>query len=78
VFRVLSETMEYALENWKGTWRNQYDSTRVIADDTNGVIRDVFKTALSDSSFFGLEVAVHGAAHGDVIGFSSTARGKAG
>ena len=53
--------MEYALENWKGTWRNQYDSTRVIADDTNGVIRDVFKTALSDSSFFGLEVAVRGA-----------------
>jgi hypothetical protein len=66
------------MEDWKGTWRNQYGSTLVIADDANGVIRGIFKTALKDSSFFGLEVAVHGAAHGDVIGFSSAARGMPG
>ena len=66
------------MQSWKGTWRNQYGSTVVIADDANGIIRGVFKTALRDSSFFGLEVPVHGAAHGDVIGFTSAAQGKAG
>lgn len=66
------------MQSWKGTWRNQYGSIVVIEDDANGVIRGVFKTALKDSSFFGLEAPIHAAAHGDVIGFTSAALGKAG
>jgi avidin family protein len=66
------------MRSWKGTWRNQYGSTVVITDDEGGIIRGVFKTALTDSSFFGLEVPVHGAACGDVIGFTSASNGKAG
>ncbi|HZR72169.1 avidin/streptavidin family protein [Bradyrhizobium sp.] len=66
------------MQSWKGTWRNQYGSTVRIDDDSNGVIRGVFRTVLQDSNFSGLEVAVHGMAHGDVIGFTSAARGKAG
>src|SRR5579864_9147341 len=66
------------MQSWKGTWRNQYGSTVRIDDDSNGVIRGVFRTVLQDSNFSGLEVAVHGMAHGDVIGFTSAARGKTG
>ena len=66
------------MRSWKGKWRNQYGSTVVIEDDANGVVRGVFKTALADSSFFGVEVTVHGAACGDIIGFTSAASGKAG
>jgi avidin family protein len=65
------------MASWKGTWRNQYGST-VVIDDTNGVIRGVFRTALEDSSFFGLEVAIHGVACGEVIGFTAASKGKTG
>src|SRR3954447_20162250 len=64
--------------NWKGTWRNQYGSTVVIDDDPNGVTRGVFRTALEDSSFFGLEVAIHGVTCGEVIGFTAASEGKTG
>jgi hypothetical protein len=64
--------------SWKGTWRNQYGSVVIIEDDSDGMIRGVFKTALPDSSFSGMEVPLYGAAHGDVIGFTSAASGKAG
>jgi hypothetical protein len=63
---------------WQGTWRNQYGSTVVIEDDTDGVIRGVFRTALEDSSFFGTEVRIYGAACGDVIGFTAASQGKLG
>jgi Avidin family len=66
------------MASWKGTWRNQYGSIVEIEDDKNGVIRGVFRTALEDSSFFGLEVPIHGAAFGDVIGFTAATNGKAG
>jgi hypothetical protein len=66
------------MANWKGTWRNQYGSIVVIEDDTDGVIRGVFRTALEDSSFFGLEAPIHGAAYGNVIGFTAASHGKAG
>lgn len=39
--------------SWKGTWRNQYGSVVIIEDDSEGLIRGVFKTALPDSSFSG-------------------------
>jgi hypothetical protein len=66
------------METWKGTWRNQYGSIVVIENDTGGVIRGFFRTALKDSSFFGLEVPIHGVACGDVIGFTAAAEGKTG
>ena len=66
------------MAGWKGTWRNQYGSTVTITDDADGVIHGVFRTALEDSNFSGCAVAVHGAAHGDVIGFTAAAQGKSG
>jgi hypothetical protein len=66
------------MESWKGIWRNQYGSTLVIDDDADGAIRGRFRTVLEDSSFFGFEVPVYGAAHGDVIGFVFAAQGKSG
>ena len=66
------------MTSWNGTWRNQYGSIIVIEDDGDGVIRGVFRTALEDSSFFGQEVPIHGAAHGNVIGFTAAASGTAG
>lgn len=66
------------MASWKGTWRNQYGSTVVIEADDGGVIRGRFRTALRDSRFFGQELAIHGAAHGDVIGFTAAGEGTAG
>jgi hypothetical protein len=63
---------------WQGAWRNQYGSTVVIEDDTDGVIRGVFRTALEDSSFFGIEAPIYGSASGDVIGFTAASDGKTG
>src|SRR4051794_3072209 len=66
------------MATWKGCWRNQYGSTVTIADDTGGVIRGVFRTALEDSSFSGQEVPIFGSACGEVIGFTAAAEGKVG
>ncbi|WP_225769950.1 avidin/streptavidin family protein [Inquilinus sp. Marseille-Q2685] len=66
------------MASWNGTWRNQYGSTVVIEEDGGGVIRGVFRTALEDSSFFGQDVPIHGAAHGDVIAFTAAGSGTAG
>jgi hypothetical protein len=66
------------MTSWNGTWRNQYGSIVVIENDNGGIIRGVFRTALEDSSFFGREVPIHGAAHGDVIGFTAAGNGTAG
>jgi len=63
---------------WRGAWRNQYGSTVVIEDDSDGVIRGVFRTALEDSRFFGVDAPVHGTTCGDVIGFSVASEGKSG
>jgi hypothetical protein len=64
--------------DWKGKWRNQYGSLVEIADDSDGVITGMFKTALEDSSFYGQELPIRGAAHGDVIGFTAAGEGSAG
>jgi hypothetical protein len=66
------------MASWNGTWRNQYGSVIVIEDDSGGIIRGVFRTALEDSSFFGQELPIHGAACGDVIGFTAAGNGTAG
>jgi len=66
------------MASWNGTWRNQYGSIVVIEDDSGGVIRGRFRTALEDSSFFGQDVPIRGAACGDVIGFTAAADGRAG
>ncbi|MBZ9702244.1 MULTISPECIES: avidin/streptavidin family protein [unclassified Mesorhizobium] len=66
------------MPDWIGTWRNQYGSTVIIEHDAEGVIRGTFRTALEDSSFFGQELSIHGAACGDVIGFTAAGQGKAG
>lgn len=66
------------MSHWIGIWRNQYGSTVAIENDADGVILGTFRTALDDSSFFGREFPIHGAAHGDVIGFTAAGRGKTG
>ncbi len=63
---------------WVGRWRNQYGSVVEITDQSDGQIKGTFRTALSDSSFHGQTVAIHGAAHGDVIGFTAAAEGPVG
>jgi hypothetical protein len=63
---------------WVGTWRNEYGSLVEITDESNGQIDGTFRTALEDSSFHGQTVPIHGAAHGDVIGFTAAAEGAAG
>ncbi len=63
---------------WVGTWRNQYGSVVEITDDSDGLIKGRFRTALKDSSFHGQAVPIYGAAHGDVIGFTAAAEGAVG
>jgi len=70
--------VECSMSSWIGIWRNQYGSTVIIEDDAEGVIRGTFRTALEDSSFFGQELPILGAAYGDVIGFTAAGRGKSG
>ena len=64
--------------SWIGRWRNQYGSVVEITGDCNGHITGAFRTALDDSSFHGQTVPIHGAAHGDVIGFTAAAEGSVG
>jgi hypothetical protein len=56
--------------SWIGTWRNQYGSSLRITDDADGRINGFFRTALSDSSFFGQELSVSGVHKGDCISFA--------
>ena len=66
------------MAQWIGRWRNQFGSTVDIVEDADGVIRGTFRTALKDSSFYGQNVPIFGAAWGDVIGFTAAADGKIG
>lgn len=56
--------------NWTGTWRNQYGSTLTIAEERDGLIKGLFRTALQDSAFFGRELQVTGICRGDCINFA--------
>jgi len=64
--------------SWLGRWRNQYGSILEITSESEGRIEGSFRTALTDSSFYGMTVPVWGAAHGDVIGVSAAAEGSSG
>lgn len=64
--------------DWDGLWRNQYGSTIDLLVDGDGRVTGTFRTALTDSGFHGLDVPLHGVAHGDVIGFTSAAESKTG
>lgn len=63
---------------WIGTWKNQYGSVFVITDDTEGRIAGTFRTALKDSSFLAMRVAVSGIHRGDCINFAFATTGHAG
>jgi Avidin family len=56
--------------NWLGTWRNQYGSTLRIADASGGRIVGSFRTALDDSSFYGLDCSIAGLCQGNCITFA--------
>ena len=56
--------------NWIGTWHNQYGSSLQITDDAGGKISGTFRTALSDSSFFGYELPIVGVHKGNCISFA--------
>src|SRR4051812_39167678 len=55
---------------WTGTWRNQYGSTLQILDEAAGRVTGTFRTALRDSSFFGVECRVVGVHVGDCLSFA--------
>jgi len=55
---------------WMGTWVNQYGSKLTITDDAAGRLQGSFRTALTDSGFFGKDFAVAGVHHGDCISFA--------
>jgi Avidin family len=55
---------------WLGKWRNQYSSILEITDESNHRIAGTFRTALSDSGFFGQEIAIVGVHQGDCIGLA--------
>ncbi|HXR93981.1 MAG TPA: avidin/streptavidin family protein [Steroidobacteraceae bacterium] len=59
---------------WLGTWRNQYGSTLRVTDEEGYEIRGSFRTALSDSSFFGQELPVLGVHSGDCLSFTFAGR----
>ncbi len=63
---------------WNGQWRNQYGSILDINDDADHHIAGTFRTALSDSGFYGQEVPVTGVHYGDCIAFVAGGNTKAG
>ena len=65
---------------WKGKWQNQYGSVVNITDDANRRISGTFRTALTDSGFYGQEIPIAGIHQGDCISFvagGETAAGDA-
>src|SRR3954467_7876434 len=64
--------------DWKGKWRNQYGSTVDITNDANHRISGTFKTALTDSGFYGQEIPIVGIHQGDCISFAAGAETEAG
>src|SRR3954453_8828158 len=64
--------------SWTGKWRNQYGSILDISDDADNRITGTFRTALSDSGFYGQEIPVTGIHQGDCIAFVAGGKTKAG
>ncbi len=56
---------------WMSKWRNQYGSIIEITDESNHRIAGRFRTALSDSGFYGQEIDVVGVHYGDCIGLTA-------
>jgi hypothetical protein len=63
---------------WTGTWRNQYGSILRITDEVDGRLEGSFRTALSDSGFFGAEAEITGVCQGDCISFCFARSGPGG
>lgn len=64
--------------SWVGIWRNQFGSILEITEDSGGRIVGNFRTALSDSGFFGQTIPMYGFHQGDCIGISGGGRSPAG
>ncbi len=64
--------------SWLGKWRNQYGSILDITDEADHRIIGTFRTALTDSGFWGQEIDVVGVHYGDCIGFVAGGNAKAG
>ena len=69
---------EESLHELIGKWRNQYGSILEITDDSDHRIIGKFRTALSDSGFFGQEIEVIGVHYGDCIGLTADGVAPAG
>lgn len=63
---------------WVGKWKNQFGSIVEITSEADGRIEGTFKTALSDSGFYGQVVPIVGAHRGHCIGFSSAGNSPTG
>jgi hypothetical protein len=59
------------MSNLTGTWINQYGSKADICD-SDGLLTGTFRTALTDSSFYGRDYAIHGVRHEDCMSFAFT------
>src|ERR1700753_1150051 len=57
-----------------GKWQNQYGSVLEIVDDIDHKVTGIFKTALTDSGFYGKEVEVTGYHQGNCIGLAGGER----
>jgi Avidin family len=55
---------------WTGTWKNEYGSELVIANEANGKLSGTFRTALEDSGFYGQTLEVTGITQGACINFA--------
>lgn len=64
--------------SWLGKWQNQYGSIIEIDGESGNKITGKFRTALTDSGFYGQEIEVLGVSQGDCIGLSGGGRTAAG
>jgi hypothetical protein len=60
----------------RGEWRNQYGSVLTIDEDVGGRLCGRFRTALSDSAFFGRETPVLGVRCGEVVSVATAVGGE--
>jgi hypothetical protein len=56
--------------HWVGSWRNQYGSELQIIEADQGVLSGYFRTALTDSAFFGHDLSISGITRGPCINFA--------
>lgn len=64
--------------NWLGKWQNQYGSVLEITEVAGHKITGQFKTALTDSGFYGQAIEMTGYVQGNCVGLSGGGKTAAG